>query len=75
MLLSTGSFAWETIVDALFFLSGPFKVNGTPLRRVNQRYLIATSTSIDISSVKLPEKIDDAYFRRAKKASGKKGER
>ena len=51
----------------LYLLSGPFKVNGCPLRRVNQRFVVATSTSIDLSGVKVPEKIDDAYFRRARK--------
>ena len=50
-----------------YLLSGPFKVNGCPLRRVNQRFVVATSTSIDLSGVKVPEKIDDAYFRRARK--------
>ena len=48
-------------------LAGPFKINGCPLRRVNQRFVVATSTSIDLSGAKLPEKIDDAYFRRARK--------
>merc|ERR1711884_137400 len=48
-------------------VTGPFKVNGCPLRRVNQRFVVATSTSIDLSVVKVPEKIDDAYFRRARK--------
>ncbi len=36
-----------------------------PLRRVNQAYVIATSTKVDLSGVKLPE-IDDSYFKRSK---------
>ena len=56
---------------------GPFKVNGCPLRRINQRYLLATSTSIDVSGVKVPEKLNDEYFRRvraAKKQPKKEGD-
>jgi large subunit ribosomal protein L6e len=50
----------------LLSFSGPFKVNGCPLRRIDPRYLIATSTTLDVSSVKVPEKINDSYFRRAR---------
>jgi len=57
----------KTLSTGLLLVTGPFKVNGCPLRRVNQRFVVATSTSIDLSAVKIPEKIDDAYFRRARK--------
>ena len=39
-------------------------MNGTPLRRINQIYVIATKTKLDISGVKLPERLNDEYFRR-----------
>ncbi|KAI9156620.1 hypothetical protein LWI28_009659 [Acer negundo] len=48
---------------------GPFKFNGFPLRRVNQSYMIGTSTKVNISGVNV-EKFDDKYF--AKESEEKK---
>ena len=45
---------------------GPFCVNGVPLRRVNQAYVIATKTRVDISKVQIPARLNDDYFRRSK---------
>ena len=54
--------------------SGPYKCNGVPLRRVNQSYVIATSTVVDVSKVKVG-KFDDAFFEAEKKGkNGKKSE-
>ncbi|KAL8147813.1 hypothetical protein AgCh_005213 [Apium graveolens] len=50
---------------------GPFKVNGVPLRRVNQAYVIGTSTKVDLSGVNV-EKFDDKAKEVTKK--NKKGE-
>ena len=51
---------------------GPYVVNGVPLRRVNQKYVIATKTSVDVSAVNVAS-VDDALFVREKVAK-KSGE-
>jgi large subunit ribosomal protein L6e len=56
------------------YSTGPFKVNACPLRRVHQRYVIATSTRLDISKVKIPLRVNDEYFKRQKKPQPKKDE-
>ena len=43
---------------------GPFKVNRVPLRRVNQSYVIATQTKVDVTKLDIPEQINDEYFKR-----------
>ena len=42
-------------------------MNGVPLRRVNQAYVIATSTTVDVSGADVSA-IDDAFFAREKAA-------
>lgn len=53
--------------------AGPFKINGVPLRRLNQSYVIATSTKVDISGVNV-DKFDDTYFAKQGERKKKKGE-
>ncbi len=55
-------------------VTGPYKYNGIPLRRVNRRYIIATSTKINLSGVdaKLLEKVNAATFKRAARAKAAK---
>merc|ERR1719500_881137 len=60
----------KQLETGLLLVTGPFKLNGTPLRRVNQRFLVATSTKIDVSGVKVPDNINDKYFARIKAEKG-----
>jgi len=62
----------KALKSGMLLVSGPYKINGVPLRRVNPAYVIATSTKLDVSSVDV-SKINDEYFARAK-SSAKEGQ-
>ncbi|XP_047501112.1 60S ribosomal protein L6-like isoform X2 [Penaeus chinensis] len=64
----------KRLVSGLCLVTGPFKINACPLRRVNQIYLIATATKLDVSKVEIPKHINDRYFRRGKTVRSKKEE-
>jgi len=79
----------KQLQSGLLLVSGPYKVNGIPLRRVNQAYVIATSTRVDVDSIlktdaktgkvdfadpKLREKFNDKYFAKKDKKKSKKTE-
>ncbi|CAF2516164.1 unnamed protein product [Rotaria sp. Silwood2] len=53
--------------SGLLLVTGPYKLNGVSLRRVNQIYVIATSTKLDLSANKFDE-LDDKFFKRVRPA-------
>ncbi|RNF15103.1 60S ribosomal protein L6, partial [Trypanosoma conorhini] len=71
-------------------VSGPMKYNGVPIRRIDSRYLIATSTKVDVKDVDVSGITADIFARpkqekrvksegefmgdKAKKAAERKGE-
>jgi len=54
--------------SGLLLITGPFRINGVPLRRINQRYVIATRTRVKLGAdFKLDQKYNDRYFKLTKK--------
>jgi large subunit ribosomal protein L6e len=74
LVLLAGRFRGRRVVflkqlpSGLLLVTGPYKVNGVPLKRVNQAYTLTTSAKVDIKGVDV-SKVEDKLFKREKKAT------
>lgn len=68
LILLSGRFRGRRVIflkqlqSGLLLVTGPYKLNGVPLKRVNQAYVIATKTKVNLGKLGSVEKIDDKFF-------------
>merc|ERR1712146_540853 len=80
LILLAGHFKGQRVVflkqldSGLLLITGPYSINGVPLRRVPQSYVISTQTKIDISGVTIPGEVNDEMFKKPKVAKKKNDE-
>merc|ERR1712023_91778 len=72
LILLAGRYKGQRVVflkqleSGLLLITGPYKVNGVPLRRVPQSYVIGTATKVDVSGADIPDEVNDSLFKKPK---------
>ena len=70
LIILSGRFRGRRVVflknlkSNLLLVTGPYKLNGVPLKRVNAAYVLPTRTSVSLSSVPTLDQVTDAFFKR-----------
>ena len=71
LIILAGRFRGKRVVclkqlkSGLLAVTGPYKVNGVPIRRVNQVYTLSTSTKVDLAGVNAASITDETFAREA----------
>ena len=55
--------------SGLLAVTGPFKMNGVPVKRVNQTYTITTSAKVDLKGVDVSKLTDETFKKDKAKVS------
>lgn len=77
LVLLVGKFKGKRVVflkqlkSGMLLVTGPYKVNGVPLRRIPQKYTLPTSKHIAIDGVNVAN-VDDSFFKKLDGAKGSK---
>merc|ERR1712087_314537 len=63
----------KTLESGLLLVTGPYKLNGVPLKRVNAAYVLPTSAKLNVGNVDV-KSVNDAWFAKSKVSKSKSGE-
>lgn len=54
----------KALPSGLLLVTGPYKCNGVPLKRVNQAYVLATKTKVTLGNLPGLDKVNDEFFKK-----------